>query len=474
MKKGDRKGISHVVAIILIILIVIAAIAFLYIQLFPQLRIKSSECLNPSLTVDTVSGYTFYDYSSAVLSVQIKRGADGCSYNKMQMIFGSGGDSRAVIVDAPGENNARRYDFLDFPYRPSYIKVAPVEDGEPGAISSEINNIPEGKTVKSGDGEENENCVPYKTCKDYKNNKCGNGLSDGCANVLNCNSAGQCNANQECVNGLCVISGCQSKTCADYPGQCGELSDGCGGIINCDGNCLTGSCDNGFCSTTLFEAIHFGHNQGNWNVGLWRHYGNGIQIPYGVTCPSGGSEYPGGPVNRGGSGYYQWNNGNDAHDFAISYNPALRQLSITAGIITESGDDFPRISPQSVCNGNIVLYEGGDNTKVRKIKIQISATAGNNVYSCYFYGCSGKLFDTSTTSVSNLKLNGNPINGETVTAVNTGDNEIRERKSIEIDVPDNSEWTLTGTLSVSVSPASENYVPKESRTGMYIYGIDKI
>ncbi len=48
-----------------------------------------------------------------------------------------------------------------------------------------------------------------------------------------------------CQNGTCIKL-CISKTCSDYPEQCGSFSDGCDGEITC--SCPSGqSCNNGNC-----------------------------------------------------------------------------------------------------------------------------------------------------------------------------------------------------------------------------------
>jgi hypothetical protein len=100
-------------------------------------------------------------------------------------------------------------------------------------------------------------CVPppptstcsKKTCSAYPSNPCGQ-QSDGCGGLtIDCNP---CGAGQVCggggVAGVCGApdSGtCTAKTCASYPGQCGQQSDGCGSVTT-DCTCPTGqSCGGG-------------------------------------------------------------------------------------------------------------------------------------------------------------------------------------------------------------------------------------
>jgi hypothetical protein len=94
-------------------------------------------------------------------------------------------------------------------------------------------------------------CVPppptstctKKTCASYTSNPCGQ-QSDGCGGLTaDCNP---CATGQVCggggVAGVCGApdSGvCTPKTCASYPGQCGQQSDGCGSVT-ADCTCPSG------------------------------------------------------------------------------------------------------------------------------------------------------------------------------------------------------------------------------------------
>ncbi|MBU3913841.1 MAG: right-handed parallel beta-helix repeat-containing protein [Nanoarchaeota archaeon] len=141
--------------------------------------------------------------------------------------------------------------------------------------------------------------------------------------------------------------------------------------------------------TVLFEATHYGHDQGNWNVGLWRYYGNGVQVPYRVTCPGGASAYPGGPVNNNPlPSRVFWQNGDDTHAFTISYNPETRYLSINVGgTEIEEGNDFPRIDSQTVCSGQTVLYEGGEAGTGNKFTKVTACTNGWPVLGVNYENC---------------------------------------------------------------------------------------
>ena len=68
MKRGEKKAISQVVAVILIILIVIAAITIIWMIILPLIKNKSAEFLQTSLTIDSLGGYTLYDSGELLIT----------------------------------------------------------------------------------------------------------------------------------------------------------------------------------------------------------------------------------------------------------------------------------------------------------------------------------------------------------------------------------------------------------------------
>ncbi|MBU4086957.1 MAG: hypothetical protein KKB21_05270 [Nanoarchaeota archaeon] len=231
---------------------------------------------------------------------------------------------------------------------------------------------------------------------------------------------------------------------------------------------------------TLFEATHYGHDQGNWNVGLWRYFGNGEQIPYRTTTDCG-SFYAGGPVNHAAQSRALWQNGYDTHHFILTYDPITRQLSLNVNGIEESAET-PQITEQLYCDESYTLYSGGEIGKVNKLKIRISASAGTSVPSCEV-NCENRQVGYSKTEISNLMLNGIPVEipvvGEYVEA-SLSDNptatSFTNEKFIEVEVPSDSPWTLTGDEHVQADDGqtgygADSYVPKKDMIGMIVYGV---
>ena len=111
-------------------------------------------------------------------------------------------------------------------------------------------------------------CSPDKDCSYYYNlNQCGNGLSDGCSNSLNCLTC----LNGTCVNGICVTlpsciddAGCFSigsfcDNANNIPYNCTLGADGCFDRIN-RSLCIGGEvCENGQCIEIAENAIFVDH-----------------------------------------------------------------------------------------------------------------------------------------------------------------------------------------------------------------------
>jgi len=238
---------------------------------------------------------------------------------------------------------------------------------------------------------------------------------------------------------------------------------------------------------TLFEAIHYGHDIGNWNVGLWRHYGDGIQIPYRITTPCG-TQYPGGPINRGGSGRVYWGAyGVETHSFTMTYDPDTRQLSFTVEgqnfddpspptTITEEAES-PRIDAQCFCDppDTVCLFLGGEVGKVNTLHMVIHATAGTTVSTCgpSNWGCKNQEVRSSQTEVANLYLDGLGVAGFMVSADLSEDPtapSFTHALEVDIPVPDDQAWELTGDIIVTFDTDDLNFSPKQWRVGLQAYG----
>jgi len=230
----------------------------------------------------------------------------------------------------------------------------------------------------------------------------------------------------------------------------------------------------------LFEAAHYGHDQGNWNVGLWRYFGDGTQIPYRITTPCG-EFYPGGPVNQGGAGRVYWGtSGADTHSFTLTYDPTARQLDFEAiGLNTISETAFsPCMTPLAYCDppDTLVLYDGTVAGGANNLLMAITATAGTTVSTCGpdASGCKSQEVRSSSTEISNLTLDGQSVTGGLLVNADLNDNPASERftnsAEVNISVPDNQTWILAGEITIIVDTDDPNFVPMQSNVGMSVLG----
>ena len=153
--------ISAVVAVVLTVLITIAGVTIIWIGILPmfQNQLDSVEGLDVELFVDVASGYTVYDADDEVASVQIRRRSDEAEFDKVRIIFYSGGDSISVTKEAPSVNSAVTYvfDFSGEENAPEEVAVVPIYANGEGSISSKV-KIPVG--VMSEKPDEDDLIIP--------------------------------------------------------------------------------------------------------------------------------------------------------------------------------------------------------------------------------------------------------------------------------------------------------------------------
>lgn len=142
-------------------------------------------------------------------------------------------------------------------------------------------------------------CTP-KTCASYPAGTCGQ-QGDGCGGLTtNC---GTCAAGQVCggagVSGQCGApdgGSCSPKTCAGFPGACGQQSDGCGGLTanctcpsgqTCGGSGSPGMCGVATCVPTTCAGYPTG-TCGQQSDGCGGLTPDCNPCPMGQTCGGGG------------------------------------------------------------------------------------------------------------------------------------------------------------------------------------------
>jgi hypothetical protein len=105
----------------------------------------------------------------------------------------------------------------------------------------------------------------------------------------------------------------------------------------------------------------------------------------------------------------------------------------------------------------------------------IQATAGNDVPTCGpgNSGCKNQQVRSSSTEVSNLSLDGQSVAGFEVGADLDDDpssDSFTNEVEVNIPVPDDEAWELTGDLTVTFDADDLNFAPKQWRVGLKAYG----
>ena len=161
-----KRAISQVVSISLIVLSIIVAVLILWLGILPLIKNLGSAYPRVDLTIDTSSGYTFWDEEKRIACVDVKRGNDDAELAGIQFIFSVKGESETYNVlnelDEISENcnkenytpklnqgKALSFFFLGLDFgTPEYVAVAPIfkigEKKKIGRITSKV-KLPKGE-----------------------------------------------------------------------------------------------------------------------------------------------------------------------------------------------------------------------------------------------------------------------------------------------------------------------------------------
>ena len=124
-----KKAISAIVATVLIILITVASVTIIWAAIIPMIQ-NNLDVVDADVQFSVVSsgGYTAYDSTTHMLSVQVVRGVDEEEINEIKItIKFEGGDSIFKIVDAPEPNQMVTYEYwLGGEEVPISVSVSPM------------------------------------------------------------------------------------------------------------------------------------------------------------------------------------------------------------------------------------------------------------------------------------------------------------------------------------------------------------
>jgi flagellin-like protein len=123
----NKRGISAIVATVMIILITVAAIGILWAAIIPMIQ-TSLDFSSLQGRVNVVQGgYTAYDSTQKIASVQVKRDVDDGVMDRIKITFEVNGNSHSSSVIAPPSGGTRVYTFdMTDVGDPDSVSVAPI------------------------------------------------------------------------------------------------------------------------------------------------------------------------------------------------------------------------------------------------------------------------------------------------------------------------------------------------------------
>jgi flagellin-like protein len=159
----NKRGISAIVATVMIILITVAAIGILWAAIIPMIQTSLDFSSLQGRVNVLEKGYTAYDSSKEIASVQVKRDVDDGVMDRIKITFEVNGNSHSSSVIAPPSGGTRVYtfDMADIG-EPDSVSVAPIfavgNKEKEGEITSTV-DIPKSRISEA--------VATYETGRDY-------------------------------------------------------------------------------------------------------------------------------------------------------------------------------------------------------------------------------------------------------------------------------------------------------------------
>jgi flagellin-like protein len=123
----NKRGISAIVATVMIILITVAAIGILWAAIIPMIQTSLDFSSLQGRVSVLEKGYTAYDSTKNIASVQVKRDVDEGVMDRIKITFEVNGNSYSSSVIAPPSGGTRVYTFnMTGIGEPDSVSVAPI------------------------------------------------------------------------------------------------------------------------------------------------------------------------------------------------------------------------------------------------------------------------------------------------------------------------------------------------------------
>jgi hypothetical protein len=141
----NKKGVDAVVATVLIIMITVAAVAIIWAVVIPMIKdtATSATAEKVSLSIETSGGYTTWDASSEIATVQVKRGVDTVNLSAIKLTFFNGKETYSIQTTAPSANVQTTYQIPLIGFgKPLKVSISPIfNNGKDGEILQEVSNL---------------------------------------------------------------------------------------------------------------------------------------------------------------------------------------------------------------------------------------------------------------------------------------------------------------------------------------------
>jgi len=166
----NKKAVSAVVATVLIIMITVASVGIVWAVIIPMVRDNlgsSIVCNDADVSIGTSQGYTCYDSTQKVVSVQVVKGANDVSVSSVRIFASSSGSSFSYSTDFNFEKGSSKTFYLNVSNLASVdqVSLAPIlTDGKKERECTKVvlNTIPScnlgevKEEILVQDGEKNE------------------------------------------------------------------------------------------------------------------------------------------------------------------------------------------------------------------------------------------------------------------------------------------------------------------------------
>lgn len=252
MKKGDKRGLSTVVATLLIILLVIVAVGIVWTVIRTVINNNAQQVSLGKFTINLQ--IVSIKQTAQDVNIKVKRNAGEGTLKGIVFSIFDGKNTHIYEKNNITLNPLEIKTFVvDYQGKIVSVSIYPIIETSPGKIIT--GNLADTYYVTStGEQVISQNCTSNCNNKECGDNGCGAVCGTCSGSTPNCNAQGQCTAEQVgSPNCSCSANTCTGTTCSNGIGgscdgllqpDCNNNQIMCGDSLNSCGSC--GTCDTGY------------------------------------------------------------------------------------------------------------------------------------------------------------------------------------------------------------------------------------